>query len=585
MPDTITTITLENKTNDIMLKFIADIEKIKLGKRFMISESYLRSTLLKRTEVFFHAMNKLGTKEFGNFFRTAKFNYHNAETKEKYQEVSNYLVALVVNKYSASDLLRYFFPGDLSAKESSPVYNDDSLRISHWFQLIGYWLRQLWGSPVYKTGNSELMGAIYNIKRLFENREGRDSLENYSHHLSFSGGNTLKDSLDIVVEKIGATPIGPSMQNIELKNFNSVQEYLEAIGNNELLEQQKTLTQEKENLESGSTNLKEERVSLNEQQESFDKKKAKWEQASQTRENELKETQSKQETAEQKLKETQFQLEIAEETLEETQFKLEIAEQKLKETQSNQKIAEQKLNQTQLQLDQSEESTLNNVHDNPAVEITLEAIKNLFVKKFTDETTGLITVDLNALGAQLKEELKSSRSQFQRQASQDSNDLYPWEDDGWDTDSNAAEDEPDGRIPKQEESVKFAFSSNQQENLMNNIKACLLDLKTLSKIGIIQAIRDSLRLLQTANSLQTNAHETSDTSLLSTATRPQTNEHVISLKNENQAASSSYKKPKDKVSPLNPSWWFGNSKKSKDTKSQADNSSPNIEQISPKHYN
>lgn len=104
-------------------------------------------------------------EQFSEIFKYNFFYSKIEEDNNKYQEVLSFLTACIIEKCTESDLLRYFLPQSLSQKENKPEYSDHASRISHWFQLIGYWFRQLFNKPIYQL-NSESNLLADSVKQL-----------------------------------------------------------------------------------------------------------------------------------------------------------------------------------------------------------------------------------------------------------------------------------------------------------------------------------------------------------------------------------------------------------------------------------
>lgn len=208
---------LQNKTHRIVDSFFN-----KIGA-FTLNNDNQRSQLLRCTKDFFEKMNKLDKEAFAKIFTEYNFSSTKIEEHEKYQLVVNCLVGLVVEKYSQSDLLRYFFPENLSKKESRPEYSSDLSRISHWFQLIGYWLRQLVNKPNYdlKPENNNLAESVNYIKYSLKEKS----------YLASNTDNRFKTHLGILVKEIEKKAIHPSMNDISRENFKNAQEYHQVLVN------------------------------------------------------------------------------------------------------------------------------------------------------------------------------------------------------------------------------------------------------------------------------------------------------------------------------------------------------------------
>ncbi len=223
----VTVTTLQNRTYKILEAFTNKIGEIKLE-----DNDYSEMALLGCTKEFFNEMNKLNMEEFGKIFEYNFFSATDAEKREKYQKCLNFLVALLINEYSESDLLRYFFPANLSHAEKRPEYVNSRYssflsRVSYWFQFLGYCLRQLSNKPKYEPSSTDanasyLVGVIKDIKKLLKERE--DYLLQYTTNEGF------KNKLEICVAQVEKKSILPkkwsqskeeqATQQDEQQNFN-----------------------------------------------------------------------------------------------------------------------------------------------------------------------------------------------------------------------------------------------------------------------------------------------------------------------------------------------------------------------------
>ncbi len=151
---------LHPKASKILDIFFTKIQGI------TISDFSQRQQLLKRTQQLFNNLDRLGAEKFSEIFKYNYFYSSIEEVNKKYYEALLYLVTCVIEKYSESDLLRYFLPQGLSQKENRPEYSDHTSRLGHWFQLIGYRFRQLLNKPIYTLNpeNSLLTDSVKYIK-------------------------------------------------------------------------------------------------------------------------------------------------------------------------------------------------------------------------------------------------------------------------------------------------------------------------------------------------------------------------------------------------------------------------------------
>ena len=177
---TITTM-LQDKTYKILYQFIRNTAYL------TVNNDLDRTILLQKTAKLFTDLNELSKEEFAKIFTVYNFTSSDVVENEKYQEILNYLLTAVIEKYSQTDLLRYFFPEYLSQKETRPEYSNNLSRIGHWFQLIGYWLRQLRNKPIYrlKTEHNGLADSIEYIKASSSNNYiDNDLNQDFKQHLA-----------------------------------------------------------------------------------------------------------------------------------------------------------------------------------------------------------------------------------------------------------------------------------------------------------------------------------------------------------------------------------------------------------------
>ncbi|KAF5292154.1 hypothetical protein FQR65_LT11252 [Abscondita terminalis] len=209
--------------------------------------------LLSRTKRLFNDLDRLGVEEFAEIF---KYNYFTSEIPkdhEKYQEVLNFLMVCVIEKYSESDLLRYFSPSSLSQKENRPEYSAHSSRVGHWFQLIGYWLRQLFNKPTYQfnPASSLLSGSLKQLKT---------SLNKKSY---------IENSVDVDFRT------NLSAVRIQLEN-KLIHSQFEDRANARIIERETAVAEREEVLSQKEKNFLEKTEALGKSQESFQEKYTLW---------------------------------------------------------------------------------------------------------------------------------------------------------------------------------------------------------------------------------------------------------------------------------------------------------------------
>ncbi len=64
-------------------------------------------------------------------------------------DVFHCLIALIIAKYSKSDVLRYIFPEQFREEVGKPQSSSDSWKITYWFQSLIYWFRHLFTEKRY----------------------------------------------------------------------------------------------------------------------------------------------------------------------------------------------------------------------------------------------------------------------------------------------------------------------------------------------------------------------------------------------------------------------------------------------------
>lgn len=162
---------LHPKASYILDSFFTNIPKLTL------TDFSQQQQLLKRTKGLFIDLDRLGAEAFAGIFKYDYFSSRFEKEHEKYQEVLIFLTACIIEKYSESDLLRYFLPHELSQEENRPEYSVHNSRVGHWFQLIGYWLHQLFNKPIYKL-NPESISLADSVKQLKISLNKKSYIEN-----------------------------------------------------------------------------------------------------------------------------------------------------------------------------------------------------------------------------------------------------------------------------------------------------------------------------------------------------------------------------------------------------------------------
>lgn len=168
---------LQRRTIGIMNDFFDNID--------MLNDKNLSSyqmNLSIRVKKFFEDMNQLGEQEFAEFLKKHQFENRDLAQQQKYNDAFNCLVALIVNEYAESDLLRYFLPKKYSI-EAKPTSESSSLRIVYWARLLGYWVRKLFNTQRFEmvnaeTDNESLGSAIKVIKQDLRESNYFDLLQN-----------------------------------------------------------------------------------------------------------------------------------------------------------------------------------------------------------------------------------------------------------------------------------------------------------------------------------------------------------------------------------------------------------------------
>lgn len=208
---------LHPQASRILNVFFIEIDKLTL------SNFSQRHQLLKQTKQLFRDLSKIGEEEFAEIFKYNYFNSSDEKDNEKYQEVLSFLATCIIEKYSESDLLRYFLTQNLSQKENRPEYFDHASRIAHWCQLIGYWFRQLSNKSIYKFNpeSSSLADSVKHIKT---------SLNKKSY---------VENSVDVDFR----TSLSKVLVEFEKKLINS---QLEGLANEGIIEREKSVARREE---------------------------------------------------------------------------------------------------------------------------------------------------------------------------------------------------------------------------------------------------------------------------------------------------------------------------------------------------
>jgi hypothetical protein len=456
---------LQNRTHKILDNFINDIAH----PHFTLADDFGRSELLRRTKTFFDAMDKLSMEEFAKIFTAYNFSSIDINMHEKYQEILNCLVALVIERYSQSDLLRYFFPEDLSAKEKRPEYSSNSSRISHWFQLIGYWFRQLRNKLNYALTpeNRDLAGSLDHIK---------GSLGKKSYTVN-NADSEFKMHLGILVKEIGKKALYPSMNSAATTQ------------GEELLEKQERLY-----LLEADLQLKKQ---LFESQEEYAVLREKHYQEKvellAAERNVLEETIKGFETKIQALQEK-----IASLTDKLNKDKPYISH--LENYNSDLEKSIQELGVAPNQDLQNRGPVVEQTHQgNRAAETAITIIENFLEKNPEEENennTKAQIVNFDNLVAKFKEEyqkFQENRAQLQRHSSQSSDsstsdtDSNFWATDWDDSDENYDE------VDSIQKDPSYFFLPTQKPELLANIRENLSNLQTISKKGIFQIMERSFQ--------------------------------------------------------------------------------------------
>lgn len=222
---------LQPRTQNIFDKFIKDIAPLTVNND---SEHKL---ILGITGKLSSALIKLGAEEFSKIFILNTFTSSDAKENEKYQEILNRLITAIIENYQQTDLLHYFFPEYLSQKESRPEYSSNLSRINYGFQLIAYWLRQLFNKPRYElqTEHSELGVSIEQLKTLL----------NKETYFANSIKDDFKQHLAILREKIQGKAIFPKRE--EINPAQALQAFEKDLQNHAIFLSEKEKEYEKKN--------------------------------------------------------------------------------------------------------------------------------------------------------------------------------------------------------------------------------------------------------------------------------------------------------------------------------------------------
>ncbi len=140
---------LQRRTIGLMNDFFNDIDKLNDNNL-----SSYQMNLPIRVKKFFDDMNQLGEQEFAEFLKKHQFENRDLAQRQKYNDAFNCLVALIVNEYDESDLLRYFLPKKYSI-EAKPTLESNAWRVVHWMKFLSYWL----GSKLFNRQKFKMRGA------------------------------------------------------------------------------------------------------------------------------------------------------------------------------------------------------------------------------------------------------------------------------------------------------------------------------------------------------------------------------------------------------------------------------------------
>lgn len=140
---------LQRRTIGIMNDFFNDIDKLNDNNL-----SSYQMNLPIRVKKFFEDTNQLGEQEFAEFLKKHQFENRDPAQHRKYNDAFNCLVALIVNEYDESDLLRYFLPRKYSI-EAKPTLEPNAWRVVHWMKFLSYWL----GSKLFDRQKFKMYGA------------------------------------------------------------------------------------------------------------------------------------------------------------------------------------------------------------------------------------------------------------------------------------------------------------------------------------------------------------------------------------------------------------------------------------------
>lgn len=234
---------LHPKASYILDSFFANIAKLTL------TDFSQQQQLLKRTKGLFIDLDRLGAEAFAGIFKYDYFNNCIEKDRKKYQEVLMFLTACIIEKYSESDLLRYFLPHDLSQEENRPEYSVNNSRVGHWFQLIGYWLRQLFNKPIYKL-NRESSSLADSVKQL---------------KISLNKKCYIENSVDVDFR----THLSRVLIQLDKKIINS---QLEDLASEGIIEREKIVAKREEKLSSQERLFSEKLKTLTASEECFRKK-------------------------------------------------------------------------------------------------------------------------------------------------------------------------------------------------------------------------------------------------------------------------------------------------------------------------
>ncbi|HEY2567432.1 MAG TPA: hypothetical protein VGH95_07025 [Candidatus Aquirickettsiella sp.] len=199
------TLGISENMHEISEKFFIDINAL--------DDLNYEANLCIRVESFFNKMNQFEKQEFANFLKMQQFNKENSINKRSI-DAFYCLTALIIRKYSESDLARFFLSEELKENKSE---RSDSWRITYWFQLLSNWVAKLFGREKYQSKDGAVRDAIKYV------RESMDKIP----YIQLRTEKKFNDEMDVIIAK-GIKSISIPTNNNETNKALENQEAIES---------------------------------------------------------------------------------------------------------------------------------------------------------------------------------------------------------------------------------------------------------------------------------------------------------------------------------------------------------------------